>query len=458
MHFPKEKSSRRRNPVGFTLVEIICFVLITAILITVAAVYYFKVIGKSEDTEAITNLAGIRKAEFSEHSEKGEFLNASDSAEINDKLDEADVHEKNFRYKVVNATSEDFVAVAERIFPDASQQKPIVIAMYSNGSLSYTYPSQGGSSGGGGYGGSSSGGGGYTPSGGGFGGSGGGGSSGGGGGGGSSGGGGGSSGGGSGGGSSGGGSGGGGGSVSAFSQVPVGIGNDGFVNLGWSIPSGGPSAYNIYRSTSESGGFELIQQGWPVFATYYTDFSVTNDQTYFYRIDAAYGSDTFASSAVFSATPSESSVYAQKSSTAFQTLQASVSGNEISQKISLYDTKIGFGSGVEGALAWYVPVFNTITFNLDEFPKSQNVLGSLLAHEGTHAWWANDLTQGAPLRVSSNSIDQEYNCFLNNTNVWNEIKGSETDVDLDGWGSVIALGEAQAKEIIRLAYAGLPEY
>jgi Tfp pilus assembly protein PilE len=456
--------SPRRHTKGFTLIEIAGIIIIIAILVALACAAYFRVISKSEDTEALTNLAAIRKAELSKHDESGTFVNATDTKDVNDQLPSPEIQDKIFRYKVVNATEENFIAIAERIKGGAAY-KPIEIAMYADGGISQTYAPQGGPASGAG--------GGYTPDSGGY--SGGSGGSGGGGdlgsgSGGSSGGGSGSGSGGSSGGSggtgesgdTGGGTGGSGsgGAVSAFSEAPLAIGNDSFINLGWTAASNSPSYYNIYRSTSSLGSFDLIQGTWPAGATFYSDLGLTNDQTYYYRIDAVYGVGTFVSSSVFSSTPSSTSSYAQKSAAAFEALAASTNGLEVSGKISLYNVNIGFGSGVSGALAWYVPFFNTITINLEEFEKSQNVQASLLAHEGTHAWWNNDMTQGQPERGTNteDSIDQEYNCFVNSANVWNEIKGSGTDPDMDGWASIMALGEAQAKEYIRLVYAGLPEY
>ena len=446
----------RRHTKGFTLIEIAGIIIIISILVVLACAAYLKAVSKSEDTEALVNLAAIRKAELSKHDESGAFVNATDTEDINDKLPSPEIQDKTFRYKVVNATAENFTAIAERI-KEGAEYKPIEIAMYADGGLSQTYAPQGGAAGAGG---------GYTPGSGGYsGGSGGSGGFGIGSGG--------SSGGGSGSGIGGpsGGSGGsgdttgdtggsGGGTASAFTAVPTAIGNDSFINLGWTDATNNPSYCNIYRSSSLSGPFDIIQETWPAGATYYSDLGLTNGQTYYYRIDAVYSTGSFASSSVFSATPSATSAYAQKSAAAFEALAASTSGTEVSGKISLYNVNIGFGSGASGALAWYVPFFNTITISLDEFENSQSVQTSILAHEGTHAWWNNDTTQGQPERGTStdDSIDQEYNCFLNSANVWNEIKGSETDPNMDGWASIIALGEAQAKEYMKLIYAGLPEY
>lgn len=467
--------SRKSNPSGFTLIEIVIVIIAVAILIALAMAYYYKMIAKSENSEALINLGAIREAELATKSKLGTYLNATNTSEINDKLALADISDKTFRYKVVNATSESFVAVAERLkegLENLTEKDLTVIAMASTGDVSYSSSSLTGSIGavGGGFGGTIIGGGGSGGSGGGGIGGGAGGGSGGGAGGSSGGGSGGSSGGGTGGttgGSTGGtgettgGSGAGTGISSIFSGAPTAIANDGLVNLSWDITSGADVVYySIYRSTANEGGpYEPLVGRWPVSATYFSDSDVTNGQTYYYRIDAVYSSGAYSSSPIASATPSASSSYAVASAAAFSSLAASVSGAEISQRITLYDTKIGFGSGVSGALAWFSPYFNTITFDLDEFGNSNEVHAALLAHEGTHAWWDHDPTQGEPEReTNGDTIDQEYNAFLAGANVWNEVKGSETDYQMDSWAEIIGEGEASAKETIRIYYSGLPEY
>ncbi len=138
--FLNTRGSRR----GFTLVEIGIAVLVIGILVALASVVYLKTIAKSEDSEALVNLAAIKRAEVNKQAEAGTFVNASDTSEVNEKLDSGEIQEKIFRYKVVNATKEDFVAIAERITDGSkitTKDKPIEIAMYADGSLSYTYPS-----------------------------------------------------------------------------------------------------------------------------------------------------------------------------------------------------------------------------------------------------------------------------------------------------------------------------
>jgi len=114
-----------RSLAGFTVLEITIIVVVVAILASLAVVAYFRVTSKAENTEALNNLAAVRKAQVSEFAETGSYVNATDTAEINRLLPEADIQDKNFTYKVVNATAEDFAAVAERVGEDATGEKPL---------------------------------------------------------------------------------------------------------------------------------------------------------------------------------------------------------------------------------------------------------------------------------------------------------------------------------------------
>ena len=443
---------------GFTLLEIVIIVVVVAILLSVAIVSYIRVISKSEDTEAVNNLEAIRASETAQHAKAGTFVNATNTQEINEKLSGIEIQDKTFRYKVINATLNDFVALAERVKPDTAGEKPIVISMYADGTVAYTYSGIGyGGDGSGSSGGGASGGGG---GGGGAGGSGGGLGSGG------------SGSGGSGSSSSGGSSGdegdsssnvftgGAEGTVFGFTQIPVATGNDGFVSLGWTGVGIMPDYFNIYRATSENGDYSLLESEWYASADYYTDLFAENDTNYYYRIDAVYADQGAYSSTVVSAMPSATSTYALAAQTALEELTAARAGEEIADILDLYNVTIGFGTCNNQALAWYEPLFNTIRIDLDQFEKTKEVHTALLAHEGTHAWWANDITQGQPERGLNlgDSIDQEYHAFSNSAAVWNEIKRGQTDLDQDSWADVIALGEADAKEVIRLYYPGLPDY
>jgi len=452
------------RPKGFTLVEVVVIVLVVAILAGIAVVSYQRIIGDAEDSEAVVQLGAIRQAEFAERAQAGTFVNASTTEDVGVKLDILELQDKIFRYKVVNATLDDFLALAERIMEDPTGKKSAMIALSADGTLSKStayygmgYGGQGGAAGGGGGGGASLGGG----SGSGAGGGGGGGDGGGDGGGGS--------------GDSGSGDGEEGSpepsssSAQAEWGTPQATGNDGFIQLGWDFSSGFPAtSFRISRATSQEGPFKLFVDGWPVWYTNFVDF-VANDQLYFYKIEAVADDGTFiVCPSTLWAMASATSTYAVAVQAAFEMLDVSVAGAQIADRVDLYGASIGFGSGVEGAAAWYEPFFNTITINISEFSSSVNVHAALLGHEGTHAWWYHDTTQGQPLRagdpddpdrLDDNSIDQEYHAFTNGANVWDEVKDpAETDFNQDSWAAVMALGEAQAKEVIRLYYPGLQEY
>ncbi|QAT17614.1 hypothetical protein BU251_07730 [Candidatus Velamenicoccus archaeovorus] len=459
LHFAAGLDRRRFSlRAGFTLLEIVIIVVVTSVLASLAAVSYFHVTSKAQDAEALNNLAAVRKAQLSEAAAKGAFVNATNTQEINERLTEVQIEDKDFTYKIVNVTADDFAAVAERVDEEKAQEKPIVIAMYADGHVGYTYASgssSGGSSSYGGGGGSSGGGSSGGSSGGSLGGSSGSsGSSGSGSSGGSS------STGSSGDGSSGGSTGGGTVAAMGFTYPPVATGNDGFVTIGWAGIGIYPDSYDIYRSTSAAGEFELLYENWYGTTDYYTDLTVTNDTTYYYRIDAHYGEQATYSSEIFSATPSATSQYALQAAEALLELATSPTGATIAEIILLYDVKVGFGNCDNSVAAWYEPLFNTIRINLDEFSSTAEVQAAILAHEGTHAWWTNDINQGQPERGENlgDSIDQEYNAFLNGATVWGDIKGGQTDYNQDSWASVIAQGEADAKEVIRLYYPDLPEY
>gem|GEM_PF-3679435 len=220
-----------------------------------------------------------------------------------------------------------------------------------------------------------------------------------------------------------------------------------------------------------------------------TDLSVTNDQTYYYQIQANFVDGTSSVSNTLTVTPSIGSFGAYVADELIYLLEragrilpalegfGAEKGETIAEKISLYDIKVGFGScnnhyESSGRIgAWFETTSGkVIRIDLDQLTTSYEAMTAVLAHEGTHAWWFHDTTQGQPLRAGvpddpgrlyGDSIDQEYHAFLNQANVWADI-----GVVRDGWqDSNLALmlqGEAVAKEFIRELYWDpehpLPEY
>jgi len=138
----------------------------------------------------------------------------------------------------------------------------------------------------------------------------------------------------------------------------------------------------------------------------------------------------------------------QKLSDGLVTLQSSESGHAIARTVCERATTMRFGQMDKG-VAYFDRTRNEIVINERLRDRLPNVLAQHLAHEGTHAQWNRP-----------NSIDQEYHAFKAEAEVWNELKGSETDEQCDPVSDMISLEEAEAKKVIRLIphYRSLPEY
>jgi len=102
---------------------------------------------------------------------------------------------------------------------------------------------------------------------------------------------------------------------------------------------------------------------------------------------------------------------------------------------------------VKGAIAQYDPDSHEITVHESLKTASPKVLAAHLAHEGTHVLWDRP-----------NSIDQEYHAFKAQAEVWDQIKGEETDTQCDWVSWMIAQREEEAKLLITALYKGLPDY
>jgi len=146
----------------------------------------------------------------------------------------------------------------------------------------------------------------------------------------------------------------------------------------------------------------------------------------------------------------------------------SVIFDDFSKYSDVTSTTVAFWRGVAD---------NTIYVNQNLRTTSPDAaIAALICHEATHAdydhypaQWTNSTLQAHPeLTVESlhitqspyDSIDQEYNCYVNQVLVWRELKGTHTDANNDAWASIYDQGEAYMKSRIRIAYASqnLPEY
>jgi hypothetical protein len=121
-------------------------------------------------------------------------------------------------------------------------------------------------------------------------------------------------------------------------------------------------------------------------------------------------------------------------------------GRPIAAAVYEHGTSMRFGQTPKDVIACFDPNKNEIVINERFRSSSANVVAAHLAHEGTHVQWNRD-----------NSIDQEYHAFKAQAEVWNQLKGNETDEQCDWVSWMISLGEARAKAIIRFHYPDLPE-
>jgi len=405
------KNSRFRKKIkGFTLLEIVITIIVLTILASLGLVYYAKVINKSEDTEALVNLDAIKTAEEIEVTETGTYIDAHNEDVIEEKLGVA-IDDKIFTYRVENATELNYTAIAERKKP--KKDAPFMIVMSRGSEPVYHYTTQG--SYGVGQGGYSGGAGGYISL------SGAGGSSGG-------------FGGDFGTGGSNGGSGGSSGGSGTGSGSSDGSGSSGTGGSGENQGSSETGSGNGSGNPGWGGGGSGIYEG----------------------VDAALAQ-------------------------AYLTLLASSSGNGLAILLQTNDVTITVGDG-EGALAYWDSSINTIVVDSAIAASwTAGGLAALISHEATHV----DYTYNPEARITEtltrhpelseddlhidesdpddypwNSIDQEYNAFKTEAEVWNEVRDAENNEELDYVSWLLAQGEATAKARIRQVYGGygLPEY
>ena len=132
------KLPRLSGQSGFTILEIIIVVVILGLLAGIATPIYVSLVEKPKQSEALLNMAAIRKAEFQALTEKGTFVNLEDTDEIN-RLMGLGVQEKFFSYKVIEATDSYFKIVATRLGEIAMDIAPIMITMGPSGSFLSEY-------------------------------------------------------------------------------------------------------------------------------------------------------------------------------------------------------------------------------------------------------------------------------------------------------------------------------
>lgn len=131
------------------------------------------------------------------------------------------------------------------------------------------------------------------------------------------------------------------------------------------------------------------------------------------------------------------------------TLESTDQGKSLAASLRENGVGIRFSNEIE--MAAFNPNTNEILLSEKLKDAPPNVLAAHLAHEGTHAdWFARGIQQ--------DSIDQEYNAFLNEKKVWDQVKGDTVDGQCDWVNQFMSQSEADAKSVLRFYYPELPEY
>lgn len=140
---------------------------------------------------------------------------------------------------------------------------------------------------------------------------------------------------------------------------------------------------------------------------------------------------------------------AEKLQEGFRRLGEVDSGRPIADTIHEHGTAIHFGLLEPGTVAQFDHQTNEITVSEGLKDASSNVLAAHLAHEGTHVQWVRD-SKG--YNTEDEIVNAEYAALKNQADVWNAVKGAEIDEQCDDVAAIIALGEMEAKDLIRLMY------
>lgn len=389
---------RRRK--AFTLLEVLIVLAVVGLLFGLIYAFYQSAIEKSKHVEAVATVDAIGKAEEINQMNTGEYVAAANTQEINEKLG-LNIEPRWYTYKVIDVTDDNFVVLAEKILDDINKgslsAEPTVIARDRSGPISPQNVVPSSTE--------------PTPA----------------------------------------------EETPSHPTSPPSSPTSGGPGGGGGSPGGGP------------GSVPPISPG-----------------------DNPTGGGGESGSILY---PSQLTV----PSSIAELLNGTVSGdwaydlindNDIAVvyvNIADYSTSsniLGFWSGIDDQI-WVVNgkrVFvlgNTIFINnlLPVNGYTDTAIASIITHESTHADYSYnpqawiDATKAAHPELTDsdihislspfNSIDQEYQAFDNSVDIWNEIKGADTNVEMDYWAAEKAAGgEALMKDDIRALYAdqSLPEY
>ena len=404
------------NRKGFTFLEILIVAVVVSILAVVSFHFYEEYVEKSKSSEAMINIAAIKKVEEAYKEETGEYVAAGSTDEIN-KLLHLGIIPQYYEYMVVGVTEDNFIVIAKRIGEDLDQYlssgelppQTIVLAMDKSGVMSGGY---------GGYlgGGTTSGGGGGTSGwGGGSGGTGG-----------------------TGGGISGGTGGGAGGGTGGGSG-----GTGGGTGTGTGGGAGGGTGGETSASTTPIVYSADLQTSLNLVNGITTAFSTGDSGSYYYSL-----------------------IQAKGISVVYDTMTSDALGTW-----SWWENKIRINSTLQTDAGWPEATISAILVHelthADIYYNPDKWIGRIIERWPTYkgeTLTANKLTWPSTNHIYS-SIIQEYLCNINETETWSALKSSATYSNKDPGaefenGKVIRMsqGEASMRAYLRQAYPELPEF
>lgn len=373
-------NQRNKNKLGLTLTEILVTVAVIAIVAALVIPRIWGWVHKAGKTEGLANLGAIRSAQLLLHDQIGRFKLADGLAAIQSELGLL-IGAKFYDYKIVEASEEDFLALAIPLWPHDQWLEEMAITkdgFVTPPSMGGGRPDRGGGGGGDGEGEGRSGGSG----------------------------------------SSGGGGGVGGGTifdtpdttnpsldldtdpiVTPVVPTPTGLqltSNNGWLTLGWN-DAGDPFSYRVYQSDSADGTFVVAHAFFntSTYASPQWEDAVTNGETVCYRITAV---GTTTTGQVLESNPSDA-VCGQASTTSIFSIKANNALTKLGNAninitnvdgVPTSDTLSNTLPGKSGALATFNPVLNTITIDTSFFNSADEVVASILAHETVHYIWDQD--------------------------------------------------------------------
>jgi len=127
--------SKRR---GFSLLEMVIALCIIGLLIAAGVMAYRSHVEKARSSEAVITANKISQAEEIHKIENGTYVAADSTQQVNERLG-MQIITKDFEYRVVNVTEDNFIVIAQRIGLDAQTgripEAPMVLAMSRSGML-----------------------------------------------------------------------------------------------------------------------------------------------------------------------------------------------------------------------------------------------------------------------------------------------------------------------------------